>query len=356
MTQFSIQKVSPHPAAKKSKLFAKVFVYEISCDLRFIHQGHGRKISNKLLLEKTKFIARAGLLIFLERGEDNLSFCSRIVERKIDSKRIRRFSFSSFSPFFFISPIKHGTPPFWKRRLSSLYFYSLKCTRKVKQSESKVKRKARFVILRFESKPAASRNFNRGENATDLCKFARCPPRRVFTLGSVQPDYLENASHTSSILLERKCTDIDGGTSTKLSPLLRSFIVETFERLKKRKTTTIWLLIIHVKISSKLKILPHLRDLQNLIGILIIISNCKFSFLANNSCKIIDLSLVTILVTVALRLSREHGHHHTVMVVVASFAVAIIGRNITKYFASPGGAAAEIAGQFHGHKGKFTGM
>lgn len=125
MTQFSIQKVSPHPAAKKSKLFAKVFVYEISCDLRFIHQGHGRKISNKLLLEKTKFIARAGLLILLERGEDNLSFCSRIVERKIDSKRIRRFSFSSFSPFFFISPIKHGTPPFWKRRLSSLYFYSL---------------------------------------------------------------------------------------------------------------------------------------------------------------------------------------------------------------------------------------
>lgn len=111
-----------------------------------------------------------------------------------------------------------------------------------------------------------------------------------------------------------------------------------------------------MKISSKLKILPHLRDLQNLIGILIIISNCKFSFLANNSCKIIDLSLVTILVTVALRLSREHGHHHTVMVVVASFAVAIIGRNITKYFASPGGAAAEIAGQFHGHKGKFTGM
>lgn len=99
-----------------------------------------------------------------------------------------------------------------------------------------------------------------------------------------------------------------------------------------------------------------MRDLQNLIGILIIISNCKFSFLANNSCKIIDLSLVTILVTVALRLSRRHGHHHTVMVVVASFAVAIIGRNITRYFASPGGAAAEIAGQFHGHKGKFTGM
>lgn len=45
------------------------------------------------------------------------------------------------------------------------------------------------------------------------------------------------------------------------------------------------------------------------------------------------------------------------MVVVASFAVTIIGRNITKYFASPGGAAVpvEIAGQFHGHKGEFTG-
>ena len=39
---------------------------------------------------------------------------------------------------------------------------------------------------------------------------------------------------------------------------------------------------------------------------------------------------------------------------VASFAVTIIGRNITKYFASPGGAAVEIAGQFHGHKGEFT--
>lgn len=142
-------------------------------------------------------------------------------------------------------------------------------------------------------------------------------------------------------------------TVSSSSPFYRRNV---WKRLKKRKTMAIWLLIIHVKISSKLKILPHLRDLQNLIGILIIISNCKFSFLANNSCKIIDLSLVTILVTVALRLSREHGHHHTVMVVVASFAVAIIGRNITKYFASPGGAAAEIAGQFHGHKGKFTGM
>lgn len=64
-------------------------------------------------------------------------------------------------------------------------------------------------------------------------------------------------------------------------------------------------------------------------------------------------SLVTILVS--LRLSR---HRHAVMVVVASFAVTIIGRNITKYFASPGGAAVpvEIAGQFHGHKGEFTGM
>lgn len=63
-------------------------------------------------------------------------------------------------------------------------------------------------------------------------------------------------------------------------------------------------------------------------------------------------SLVTILVS--LRLSR---HRHAVMVVVASFAVTIIGRNITKYFASPGGAAVpvEIAGQFHGHKGEFTG-
>lgn len=160
------------------------------------------------------------------------------MERKIDSKRIRRFSFSSFSPFFFISPIKHGTPPFWKRRLSSLYFYSLKCTRKVKQSESKVKRKARFVILRFESKPAASRNFNRGENATDLCKFARCPPRRVFTLGSVQPDYLENASHTSSILLERKCTDIDYIDQTVSSSSLfyrRNVWTKKIETFKKKE-------------------------------------------------------------------------------------------------------------------------
>lgn len=101
MTQFSIQKVSPHPAAKKSKLFAKVFVYEISCDLRFIHQGHGRKISNKLLLEKTKFIARAGLLILLEKGEDNLSFCSRIGEKNRFEEDPSIFIFQFFPLFFY---------------------------------------------------------------------------------------------------------------------------------------------------------------------------------------------------------------------------------------------------------------
>lgn len=41
------------------------FVYEISSDLRLIHQGHGRKIPNKLSLEKPttktpKLIAMGG--------------------------------------------------------------------------------------------------------------------------------------------------------------------------------------------------------------------------------------------------------------------------------------------------------
>lgn len=46
---------------------------------------------------------------------------------------------------------------------------------------------------------AASRNFNRRENATDLCKFARCPPQRVFTLGSRNQTIftLENALRAS---------------------------------------------------------------------------------------------------------------------------------------------------------------
>lgn len=150
MTQFSIQKVSSHPAAKKSKLFAKVFVYEISCDLRFIHQGHGRKISNKLLLEKTKFIARAGLLILLERGEDNLSFCSRIVERKIDSKRIRRFSFSSFPPFFLFSRL--NTEPRHFERGDFRLFISTLWSALAKLSKVNPKWNGRLVSWFFASR------------------------------------------------------------------------------------------------------------------------------------------------------------------------------------------------------------
>ena len=56
--------------------------------------------------------------------------------------------------------------------------------------------RARFFASRVN---AASRNFNRRENATDLCKFARCPPVwRVFTVGFAQPGYLYAWERTPS--------------------------------------------------------------------------------------------------------------------------------------------------------------
>lgn len=130
------------------------------------------------------------------------------------------------------------------------------------------------MILRFESKPTASRNFNRGENATDLCKFARCPPRRVFTLGSVQPDYLENASHTSSILLERKCTDIDETVSPSSFTLLSS------KRLKKKRKKVYnhdyTIVNYSLNVNDIISIIKNLlKDFQNLM-LTFIISNWKF--------------------------------------------------------------------------------
>lgn len=169
------------------------------------------------------------LILFLERKGRGEFIFFFYWEKSNEEGPSVGFHFPVF-PFFFISPIKHGTPPFWKRRDFRLFISTLWSTLgKLSKVNPKRTRKARFVILRFESKPAASRNFNRGENATDLCKFARCPPRRVFTLGSVQPDYLENASHTSSILLERKCTDIDETVSPSSFTLLSS------KRLKKKE-------------------------------------------------------------------------------------------------------------------------
>lgn len=118
------------------------FVYEISSDLRLIHQGHGRKIPNKLSLENPRRKHRnlspwEGKIINSlvgAKGERRINFFT--LERKIYSMKEEDPSIFIFElpPFFLsISPIKHGTPPFWKKRLSSLYFYSLKCTRKVKQ-------------------------------------------------------------------------------------------------------------------------------------------------------------------------------------------------------------------------------
>lgn len=149
------------------------FVYEISSDLRLIHQGHGRKIPNKLSLENPTRKHRnlspwEGKIINSlvgAKGERRINFFT--LERKIysmkegwtNSKRIRRFSFSSCPPFFFLFPRLNTGPRHFERRDFRLFISTLWSALAKLSKESKVKRKARFVILRFESKPSRIQKF-----------------------------------------------------------------------------------------------------------------------------------------------------------------------------------------------------